>query len=41
MSGERERESTVKSFKACGPMFVGKQIFAGSWGRYLVGKKNM
>ena len=21
-----------------GPMFVGKQIFAGSWGRYFVGK---
>ena len=31
----------MKSFKAWGPMFVGKQMFAGSWGRYLVGKKKM
>ena len=22
-------------------MFVGKQIFAGSWGRYFVGKQKM
>ena len=35
----RLRSITVETFKFEGPIFVGKQIFAGSWGHYFVGKQ--